>query len=55
MATEREQQLEKMLSDSMELSNRREKQINDLITQMQRMPQYGGELRAVVQPAQQDP
>ena len=62
MATEREKQLEKMLSDSMELSNRRDKQINDqnkqindLITQMQRMPQYGGELRAVMQPAQQDP
>ena len=55
MATEREEHLEKMLSESMELGNRREKQLNDLITILQGILQYGGELRAVVQPAQPDP
>ena len=39
----------------MELGNRREKQLNDLITILQGIPQYGGEIRAVVQPAQPDP
>ena len=54
MVTVREEHLEKMLNESMELGNRREKQLNDLISILQGIPQYGGELRAVVQPAQPD-
>ena len=49
MATEREQHLEKMLSEAMELNNKRDQQMKDLLAAMQRVPQLGGELRAVVQ------
>ena len=50
-----EERLEKIVLDVVEQSNAQKQQFNELLAAFRNIPQLGGEIRAVVQPPQQDP
>ena len=50
-----EERLEKIVLDAVEQGNAQTQQFNQLLEALRNIPQVGGEIRAVVQPPQQDP
>ena len=47
--------IEKVVLDSVEQSNAARQQLSELLQFLKNIPQIGGEIRAIVQPQQQDP
>ena len=50
-----DERIEKVVLDSVEQGNAARQQLSELLQALRNIPQLGGEIRAIVQPQQQDP
>ena len=49
-----DERIEKLVHDAVEQGNESRQQLNELLQVFKNIPQIGGEIRAIVQPQQQD-